>query len=176
MKNTIRPRRELLLAVLALLLVFLIVCPVVSIFAKAVIYDGRLDLYRTWQTLSQSENAQMIANSLSLGVLVVLLSTVIAAPLAYLFSRTKFAKYRVFDIIFMIPFMTPPYIASMGWILFMQKKGLLQQLIPAAAGSENVFFTLAGLVMVMSLHVFPFMLTILKLCHRRVAGICQNAF
>lgn len=162
MKKTIRPRRELLLAVLALLLVFLIACPVVSIFAKAVIYDGRLDLYRTWQTLSQSENAQMIANSLLLGVLVVLLSTVIAAPLAYLFSRTKFAKYRVFDIIFMIPFMTPPYIASMGWILFMQKKGLLQQLIPAAAGSENVFFTLAGLVMVMSLHVFPFMLTILK--------------
>lgn len=162
MKKTIRPRRELLLAVLALLLVFLIVCPVVSIFAKAVIYDGRLDLYRTWQTLSQSENAQMIANSLSLGVLVVLLSTVIAAPLAYLFSRTKFAKYRVFDIIFMIPFMTPPYIASMGWILFMQKKGLLQQLISAAAGSENVFFTLAGLVMVMSLHVFPFMLTIFK--------------
>lgn len=162
MKKTIRPRRELLLAVLALLLVFLIVCPVVSIFAKVVIYDGRLDLYRTWQTLSQSENAQMIANSLLLGVLVVLLSTVIAAPLAYLFSRTKFAKYRVFDIIFMIPFMTPPYIASMGWILFMQKKGLLQQLIPAAAGSENVFFTLAGLVMVMSLHVFPFMLTILK--------------
>ena len=162
MKKTIRSRRELLLVALALLLVILIVCPVVSIFAKAVIYDGRLDLYRTWQTLSQSENAQMIANSLLLGILVVLLSTVIAAPLAYLFSRTKFAKYRAFDIIFMIPFMTPPYIASMGWILFMQKRGLLQQLIPAAVGSENIFFTLGGLVLVMSLHVFPFMLTILK--------------
>ena len=162
MKKTIRSRREILLAVLALLLVFLIVCPVVSIFATAVIFDGRLDLYRTWQTLSQSENARMIANSLLLGVLVVLLSTAIAAPLAYLFSRTKFAAYRVFDIIFMIPFMTPPYIVSMGWILFMQKKGLLQQLIPAATGSENVFFTLGGLVLVMSLHVFPFMLTILK--------------
>ena len=161
MKQTNR-KADLPLLLLAVVLIFLIVCPVGMIFAKAVIYDGRLDLYRTWQTLSQSENAQMIANSLLLGVLVVLLSTVIAAPLAYLFSRTKFAKYRVFDIIFMIPFMTPPYIASMGWILFMQKKGLLQQLIPAAAGSENVFFTLAGLVMVMSLHVFPFMLTILK--------------
>ena len=97
-----------------------------------------------------------------LGVLVVLLSTLIAAPLAYLFSRTKFARYRVFDILFMIPFMTPPYIASMGWILFMQKKGLLQQLIPAAAGCEKIFFTLGGLVLVMSLHVFPFMLTMLK--------------
>lgn len=81
---------------------------------------------------------------------------------AYLFSRTKFARYRVFDILFMIPFMTPPYIASMGWILFMQKKGLLQQLIPAAAGCEKIFFTLGGLVLVMSLHVFPFMLTMLK--------------
>lgn len=58
--------------------------------------------------------------------------------------------------------MTPPYIASMGWILFMQKRGLLQQLIPAAADSEKWFFTLGGLVLVMSLHVFPFMLTILK--------------
>lgn len=54
--------------------------------------------------------------------------------------------------------MTPPYIASMDWILFMQKKGLLQQLVPAAAGCEKIFFTLGGLVLVMSLHVFPFML------------------
>lgn len=162
MNKTKNTRREALLAVLAVVLVGLIVCPVVMIFAKAVIYDGRLDLYHAGQTLAQSENLRMIANSLLLGVLVVLLSTLIAAPLAYLFSRTKFARYRVFDIIFMIPFMTPPYIASMGWILFMQKKGLVQQLIPSAAGSENVFFTLGGLVLVMSLHVFPFMLTMLK--------------
>ena len=87
--------------------------------------NGRLDFSPAVQTLLNPENAHMIGNSLLLGVLVVLLSTLIAAPLAYLFSRTKFARYRVFDILFMIPFMTPPYIASMGWILFMQKKGLL---------------------------------------------------
>lgn len=162
MKKTAEKRFDLPLALLALVLAFLIVCPVVMIFAKAVIQDGRLDLYPAWQTLMAPENLTMIGNSLVLGVLVVLLSTLIAAPLAYLFSRTQFARYRAFDIIFMIPFMTPPYIASMGWILFMQKKGLLQQLIPAAAGCENVFFTLGGLVLVMSLHVFPFMLTMLK--------------
>ena len=122
----------------------------------------RLDFYSAWQTLTESENAVMIGSSLLLGVLVVLLSTLIAAPLAYLFSRTCFARYRAFNIIFMIPFMTPPYIASMGWILFMQKRGLLQQLFPAAAGCENWFFSLGGLVLVMSLHVFPFMLTMLK--------------
>ena len=158
----IRRKTRLSLLVLAAILCFLIVCPLIMIFAKAVITDGRLDFYSAWQTLTESENAVMIGNSLLLGVLVVLLSTLIAAPLAYLFSRTCFARYRAFDIIFMIPFMTPPYIASMGWILFMQKRGLLQQLFPAAAGCENWFFSLGGLVLVMSLHVFPFMLTMLK--------------
>lgn len=160
--KTNRIKKYLPLIIIAAVLIFLIVCPLVMIFLGAVIRDGRPDFAAAWQTLTESENAQMIFNSLLLGVLVVIVSTVIAAPLAYLFSRTRFAKYRFFDIIFMIPFMTPPYIASMGWILFMQKRGLLQQLIPAAAGSENWFFTLGGLVLVMSLHVFPFMLTILK--------------
>lgn len=160
--KTIRIKKYLPLIIIAAALIFLIVCPLVMIFLRAVIRDDRLDFITAWQTLTESENAQMIFNSLLLGLLVVIVSTIIAAPLAYLFSRTRFAKYRFFDIIFMIPFMTPPYIASMGWILFMQKRGLLQQLVPAAAGSENWFFTLGGLVLVMSLHVFPFMLTILK--------------
>ena len=156
MKKTIDFKKDLPLLLLTVLLGFLIVCPLVTIFAKAVITDGRLDLYTAWQTLIQNENAVMIGNSLLLGALVVIVSTIIAFPLAYIFSRTKFARYKAFDIIFMIPFMTPPYIASMGWILFMQKRGLLQQLIPAMEGCEEWFFSLGGLVLVMSLHVFPF--------------------
>ncbi len=150
------------LFILAVILFFLILCPLITIFVRAVITDGRLDFGSAWQTLTESKNAEMIFNSLLLGTAVTILSTIIAAPLAYLFTRTTFAKYRAFDIIFMIPFMTPPYIASMGWILFMQKRGLLQQLLPFTAGSEKAFFTFGGLTLVMSLHVFPFMLTILK--------------
>lgn len=155
-------KKHIPLILLTALLLFMIVCPLVMIFAKAVIVDGRLDFLSVWQTLKADGNLEMIGNSLLLGVLVVIVSTVIAAPLAYLFSRTGFARYRFFDIIFMIPFMTPPYIASMVWILFMQKRGLLQQFVPAMAGSEKWFFSLGGLVIVMSLHVFPFMLTMLK--------------
>lgn len=159
MNNT---TKKLGVPVLLAILVVLIVCPLVMIFAKAVITDGHLDMTLAAQTLKNSDNLKMIGNSLLLSALVVIVSTLIAAPLAYLFSRTRFAKYRFFDIVFMIPFMTPPYIASMGWILFMQKRGLLQQLLPKAVGCEKWFFTLAGLVIVMSLHVFPFMLTMLK--------------
>ena len=63
---------------------------------------------------------------------VVLCSTAIAVPHAA-------EKHSRLDIIFLIPFMTPPYIASMGWILFMQKKGLFRQLFPATGSWSEGF-------------------------------------
>lgn len=147
---------------LGALLLFLVVCPLLSVFLKAVVVDGRLALSPAAAVLGTPDNLRMIANSLLLGVLVVLTSTVIAAPLAYLFSRTDMARHRAFDILFLVPFMTPPYIASMGWILFMQKRGLLSQLVPGLPDGAPAFFTLGGLVLVMSLHVFPFLLTLLR--------------
>lgn len=147
---------------LLVLLTGLILCPLASVFAKAVIVDGRLDLHQMYNTIADSQNLQTIRNSLLLGVCVVLCSSVIAAPTAYLLARTKMAKHKWLDIIFMVPFMTPPYIASMGWILFMQKRGLFQQLFPATGSWSEGFFSFWGLVLVMSLHVFPFMMTMLK--------------
>ena len=155
-------KKSLPLALLLVLLTGLILCPLITVFAKAVIVDGRLDLYQAWQTIASSENVQTVCNSLLLGVCVVLCSTVIAVPTAYLLARTQLKKHSWLDIIFMIPFMTPPYIASMGWILFMQKKGLFQQLFPATGSWSEGFFCFGGLVLVMSLHVFPFLMTMLK--------------
>ncbi len=151
-----------ILWVLLLLLVGLILCPLITVFARAVIIDGRLDLSQAWSIITDKENLQTIFNSLLLGVCVVLCSTVIAAPTAYLFARTQLARHRWLDIVFMVPFMTPPYIASMGWILFMQKRGLFQQLFPMTGSSSERFFSFGGLVLVMSLHVFPFLMTMLK--------------
>ena len=160
--RTIKLQKNLPLVFLLALLTGLILCPLITVFTKAVITDGRLDLYQAWQTIAGSENVQTICNSLLLGVCVVLCSTAIAVPTAYLLARTQLKKHSWLDIIFMIPFMTPPYIASMGWILFMQKKGLFQQLLPASGAWSEGFFCFGGLVLVMSLHVFPFLMTMLK--------------
>jgi len=58
--------------------------------------------------------------------------------------------------------MTPPYISAMGWILFIQRRGLFQQIFPATGNFSEHFLSFFGLAMVMSFHLFPFMLTILK--------------
>ena len=162
MKSLSNRRQNMKTAVLAAVLVFFIICPLALVFIRSIVTDGKVDPGAFWSVLTKEGNLRMILNSLLLALAVVALSTLIAFPLAYILTKTRLSRVKALDIVFLIPFMTPPYIASMGWILFMQKKGLLQQLIPAAAGSENWFFTFGGLVLVMSLHVFPFLLTILK--------------
>jgi iron(III) transport system permease protein len=150
------------LPVLSLVLIILMICPLGMIFARAVTYNGRLDFSFALRSILQRENLSTIVNTLILGVSVVLYSTLIALPLAFLTSRTQIARHRWLDIVLMIPFMTPPYIASMGWILFTQKRGLFQQLFPSSGSFSECFFSFGGLALVMALHVFPFMYTILK--------------
>lgn len=143
-------------------LFLLIILPILTVFQKAVMVNGRFDFSAAWNTVMDKDNIETITNSLLLGVLVVLVSTVISTPLAFLLARTRFSRWRWLDVVLTIPFMTPPYISSMGWILFMQKRGLFQQLFPWTGSISESFFSLGGLVLVMSFHVFPFMTTMIK--------------
>ena len=159
--RSINLKKNFLPIFLLVLLTGLILCPLITVFTKAVIVDGRLDLYQAWKTIANAENVQTVWNSLLLGICVVLCSTILAVPTAFLLARTQLARHTWLDIVFMVPFMTPPYIASMGWILFMQKKGLFQQMFPPMGSWSENFFCFGGLVLVMSLHVFPFLMTML---------------
>ena len=162
-------------AVLLLILAFLIIIPVCTVFSEAAFVDGRLSLHNAWETLANPDNLVTIGNSLLLGFLVVITSTIIATPLAFILARTRYRNMKWLDIIFMIPFMTPPYISSMGWILFMQKRGLMQQLFPGLSFLTDRFFTLGGLTLVMSLHVFPFMTTMLKNAILNINGSLEES-
>lgn len=147
---------------LLFLLALLIGAPLLDIFQTALSPEGTWnpeELFRIW---TAEGNAATVARSLWLGLLVTAVSSLLAWPAARILSRAPRRTQRYMDILLLIPFMTPPYIASMGWILFMQRRGLLEQLIPQAASWGHAFFSLAGLVMVMSLHGFPFLVTILK--------------
>ena len=71
----------------------------------------------------------------------------------------------------MIPFMTPPYIGSMGWILFMQPNGYFEQFFPMLKTVSSSFFSLGGMVLIMSLHLFPFLYFMLKTRYFRLGVV-----
>jgi len=102
-------------------------------------------------------------------------TTLLALPLAFLSARTEIGRHSWLDLVLLVPFMTPPYIASMGWIQFMQPRGFLDQFLPFLSFSRGTFFSLAGVVLVMSLHLYPFLYLIIKNALREIGGSLDDA-
>ncbi|WP_322923031.1 iron ABC transporter permease [Paenibacillus campi] len=158
-----------------MLLTVLIVLPLLLIFRTAIDHDGTIDWLAPWQTITSSSLGAVMVNSLWLGVLVIVLTTLLALPLAWIMARSALGRWRWLDVVLLIPFMTPPYIGSMGWMLFMQKNGYMEQLLPQSAAWTPAFFSLAGMVLIMSLHLFPFLYLILRNTLLQISGSTEEA-
>lgn len=163
-----------LVAVLALLIV-LVAAPISQILLRSM-YDGHsLNVIEPFRILSEGSLIKPIMNTLLMGSFVVIGAAVIAFPLAVITAKTEIGKHKWLDLIILVPFMTPPYIGSMAWILFLQPNGFFNQLIPMISGQDQLFFSFFGLVTIMSLHLFPFIYLILKNALERVSGNLDEA-
>lgn len=149
--------------VLAVIVLFLlIILPLCLILFKGFV-PGEDGTFREHiQQLGQPYHLKILWNSVILGISVVILCTIIALPLSYIMTKTSLSKHQWLDLVIMIPFMTPPYIGSMGWMLTMQRNGLLEQLSPIFSRITPYFFSFFGMVLIMSCHLTPFLYIILK--------------
>jgi len=154
---------------LALVMTFAIT-PLIAILIYTFVGNGVLDFSQLGRMFASNRLWETLGNSLLLGVFVICGTTLIALPMALIRTKTSLSKYNWLDIVLTIPFMTPPYIGSMGWILFMQANGFLQQMIPGTAWMSESFFSLFGMVMIMSLHLFPFLYLLLRNALLRING------
>lgn len=157
------------------LLIISIGVPLLLIFWQSVYPDQHFDWLAPIRTIAGHELSGILLQTIWLGVCVVAGSTLFALPLAWMMAKTRLGQHRWVDVILMIPFMTPPYIGSMGWILFMQKSGYLQQWLPGAARWSDSFFSFGGMVLIMSLHLFPFLYLLLRDALIRIGGNLEEA-
>ena len=149
--------------VLAVIVLFLlIILPLCLILFKGFVSSEDGTLGEHIQQLGQPYHLKILWNSVILGISVVILCTIIALPLSYIMTKTSLSKHQWLDLVIMIPFMTPPYIGSMGWMLTMQRNGLLEQLSPIFSRVTPYFFSFFGMVLIMSCHLTPFLYIILK--------------
>ena len=139
-------------------LVFVVVIPFVFIVAQAIFpHLGRGSLAAPFSAmvgaLSDPRLIGMTMNTLLLGALVVGLSALIAVPLAVLRGLFRVPLAVLWDVLFLIPFMIPPYIATLGWIMTLQPRGYLTQLF--GVDLATFLFSVPGIAFVMSLNTFP---------------------
>lgn len=171
-----REKIEKINRVLALcLLGILVFAPLLYVGVRSITPDGTLNVGAPLEVLFQPNNREVVINSLLLGAGVVICSTIFAFPIAFLMSKTELKKHKWLDIALMIPFMTPPYIGAMGWILAMQRNGYVEQIFPFLENVTPYFFSYVGMVLIMSLHIFPFIYLILRNTLSNIGGHLDEA-
>lgn len=103
-------------------------------------------LFEDWKLL------RMGGNTIFLGVSVALLSAAIAIPLAVARALFRVPLAMFWDVALLVPFMIPPYIATLGWIMTLQPRGYLEQL--AGFHLSGLLFSVTGMTFVMALNSF----------------------
>ena len=143
-------------------LTVLIIIPVVLVLLRSFTVEGAFHLLNPIRTTLAGDLGEVFVNSIRLAVTVVIVTTVIAGPLAWLTGKTELSRAKWIDVVLLVPFMTPPYIATMGWILFMQPRGVVDQYLPFLGVFRPLFFSFWGIVLVMSLNLYPFIYLVIK--------------
>ncbi|MBU9828280.1 ABC transporter permease [Rahnella perminowiae] len=97
---------------------------------------------------------KLFATTLKVGLGVAICSGLIGIPLGALRGLFALPAAALWDILFLVPFLLPPYIAALSWMLALQTNGYVQQLQPWLH-LNDFLFSLPGMVVVMTLNIFP---------------------
>ncbi len=102
---------------------------------------------------SDAQLREMVSSTLKVGLGVALCSAIIGIPLGALRGLFALPGAALWDLVFLIPFMVPPYIAALSWMLALQTNGYLEQLL--AVRLNAFLFSMPGMIAVMTLNIFP---------------------
>jgi len=106
------------------------------------------------RVFTEPQMLALVATTLKVGLGVALCSALIGVPLGALRALFRLPGAALWDVLFLVPFLLPPYIAALSWMLALQTNGYVQQLLPWL--HLNAFlFSLPGMIAVMTLNIFP---------------------
>lgn len=105
------------------------------------------------EQLSDPRLWSQLRDTLIVGIGVALVCAAIGIPLGALRGLFALPCARLWDLLFLLPFLLPPYIAALSWMLALQPSGYLEQLTPLTL--SGLLFSLPGVILVMSLNIFP---------------------
>ncbi|MEJ2028774.1 MAG: iron ABC transporter permease [Maritimibacter sp.] len=158
MRNPGKPRHNLLVASAAGILSVVVGLPILFIALQAVFPDiGRGSFAQPFselvKVLSPGGLPRATLNTLILGLGTVVVSALVAVPLAAIRALYRLPGAAIWDMLFLLPFMIAPYIATLGWVMTLQPRGYLEQL--TGINLSGFLFSVPGMVFIIAMHAFP---------------------
>jgi iron(III) transport system permease protein len=138
----------------------LVVLPIGSLLIGSVRSEDGWTLGFFAQVVSARLYVQALINSLVLGAWTGLFSIVIGLPLAWAVSRTNVPGKGLILVTANLSYLSPPFLTAIAFVyLFSPNSGLINILMRDVVGlpwlTFNIF-SMAGLVVVTTIHTFPF--------------------
>ena len=148
-----------LVASLLVLLAVAIVYPLIQVLSVAFVDGGVPTLRPLLAFFARPLFRESLVNTLLAGVLAVVIGSVIAVPLALLTVRYRFPGHRLISILGVLPLVIPPFVGAVAFQQILGRSGAVNLFLLDRGGFTIPFMDgFTGVVLVQSLHYFPFIL------------------
>jgi iron(III) transport system permease protein len=151
---------QVIMGAAILALIILVVLPLLFLLVGSLRGERGLSFEHFGEVLSGRLYISALQNSLILGAWTGLFSLIIGLTLAWAVSRTDVPGKGLIRITATLSYLSPPFLTAIAFVyLFSPNAGLINVLLRDVAGlpwlTWNIF-SMAGLVLVTTLHTFPF--------------------
>jgi iron(III) transport system permease protein len=148
-----------LVAALLLLLCAGIVYPLLQVLSVAFLDGGWPTLRPLMAFFARPLFVESLVNTLASGLLAVLFGSLIGVPLALLAARYRFPGRALLGVLGVLPLVIPPFVGAVAFQQILGRSGTVNLLLLEHLGFTIPFMEgLTGVVLVQTLHYFPFIL------------------
>jgi iron(III) transport system permease protein len=148
-----------LVAALLTLLAVAIAYPLLQVLSVAFLEGGTPTLRPLLAFFARPLFREAFVNTLLAGGLAVVFGSVIAVPLALLTVRYRFPGRALVPVLGVLPLVIPPFVGAVAFQQILGRSGAVNLLLLEHGGFTIPFMEgLTGVVLVQSLHYFPFIL------------------
>jgi len=144
-----------------LFLIVFVLYPLTRIFYDAFSNEaGQFTLQNFNEFFGDRYYLRSLANSLVLGVATVVTTSVIGIAVAFLIIRYEFPGRNLFSFLTMLPMILPPLVGVLGFVFILGRAGTVNVLLHDWFGVTepvNFMYGTHGVLLVETLHLFPFM-------------------
>ena len=163
---------------IAILLLAFLVLPVAQVIYVAFLdaRTGALTLQNFQDFFNTTLFQQSFINSFYVSAMSVVVATIIALPLAYITTRFNFAGTALIQSLGFIPLIMPPFVGAVAMSLIFGRNGTVNLLLNQYFGFRIPFMEgLNGVILVQSIHYFPFILINLSAALRNIDRSMEEA-
>jgi iron(III) transport system permease protein len=148
-----------LVASLLVLLAVAVVYPLMQVLSVAFLDGGGPTVRPLLAFFARPLFRESLVNTLLAGALAVVIGSVIAVPLALLTVRYRFPGHGLIAVLGVLPLVIPPFVGAVAFQQILGRSGAVNLFLLDRGGFTIPFMDgFTGVVLVQSLHYFPFIL------------------